>query len=454
MEADRSSRARSTDARAIRKPEPHDGCEPSARAVAPGSASGKLWFQMTDSSRAEGALDRLKAFRIVYVGIFAYVVLSVGAIDVGERLLQSHFEAVIADAVRVSPAQGSIVTQIQQRLHQAINASVWTRILGVRVIPIVLGADGRTPIFLGGTTLPPPPSSNPTSAFDEADRLLPVMATVSVTLPLDSLLSGSVWVALGMMLIPLLFRHSRSIALREEELLNAAMASRNASAERAVSIQTELDKVRNRLAELEPAERAHAQEVSVLESERSALRTKLKELESREQELRKRVTSSTDLETEREALEDLLDEAVQDLEQKEGEIRGLQENLKRAAKGTSTAAGKTKITEQLSKRLRALYANLEVDDRALRDMASLGNEGMRLRAEESLKKLDGDVETAGSRRKVGGLPPSLSIFELGFAGKGRIYYTRGKQRSFRVLAIGGKASQKSDLEYLSRLSLD
>ena len=454
MEADRSSRARSTDARAIHKPEPPDGCEPSARAVAPGSASGKLWFQMTDSSRAEGALDRLKAFRIVYVGIFAYVVLSVGAIDVGERLLQGHFEEVIADAVRVSPAQGSIVTQIQQRLHQTINASVWTRILGVRVVPIVLGADGRTPIFLGGTTLPPPPSTNPTSAFDEADRLLPAMATVSVTLPLDSLLSGSVWVALGMILIPLLFRQSRSIALREEELLNAAMASRNASAERAVSIQTELDKVRNRLAELEPAERAHAQEVSVLESERSALRTKLKELESREQELRKHVTSSTDLETEREALEDLLDEAVQDLEQKEGEIRGLQENLKRAVKGTSTAAGKTKITEQLSKRLRALYANLEVDDRALRDMASLGNEGMRLRAEESLKKLDADVETAGSRRKVGGLPPSLSIFELGFAGKGRIYYTRGKQRSFRVLAIGGKASQKSDLEYLSRLSLD
>ena len=409
---------------------------------------------MNDSSLAEGPLDRLKAFRIIYVGIFAYVVLSVGAIEVGERLLQGYFERTVADAVRVNPAQGSIVTQIQQRLHKAINASVWTRIAGVRVIPIVLGADGRTPIFLGGTTLPPPPGSNPMSAFDEAARLLPAIATVTVTLPLDSLLSGSVWVALGSILIPLLFLQYRSIALREEALLDAAMASRNASAERAVSIQSELEKVRDRLAELEPAERARAQEVSVLESERSSLQAKLRELESREQELRQRVASSTELETEREALEDLLDEAVQDLEQKEGEIRGLQESLKHAAKGTPAAAGKTKITEQLSKRLRALYANLDVDDRALRDMASLGDEGMRLRAEESLKKLDADVGTAGSRRKVGGLPPSLSIFELGFGGKGRIYYTRGKQRTFRVLAIGGKASQKSDLEYLSRLSLD
>jgi hypothetical protein len=40
---------------------------------------------------------------------------------------------------------------------------------------------------------------------------------------------------------------------------------------------------------------------------------------------------------------------------------------------------------------------------------------------------------------------------LGFAGKGRIYYTVGRQRRFRVLAVGAKNSQKTDLEYLSRL---
>ena len=55
------------------------------------------------------------------------------------------------------------------------------------------------------------------------------------------------------------------------------------------------------------------------------------------------------------------------------------------------------------------------------------------------------------RRKVGGLPPQLSIFELGFAGKGRIYYTRSTQQRYRILAVGAKNTQKSDLEYLSRL---
>jgi len=70
--------------------------------------------------------------------------------------------------------------------------------------------------------------------------------------------------------------------------------------------------------------------------------------------------------------------------------------------------------------------------------------------------LSGDLAPSAGRieilgREVGGLPPHLSIFELGFADKGRIYYTTGRTRRFRVLAIGAKNSQKTDLEYLSRL---
>ena len=100
-----------------------------------------------------------------------------------------------------------------------------------------------------------------------------------------------------------------------------------------------------------------------------------------------------------------------------------------------------------------LYKNVEVDDRAVSDLAALGDATLRLRAEEGIKRLSDESEHAAVRRKVGGLPPQLAIFELGFAGKGRIYYTKGRQHRFRILAIGGKASQKADMEYLSRLSL-
>ncbi len=407
---------------------------------------------MADSPTARGPLDRLAAFRFVYAGIFAYVVLSVGAIELTESLLDGHFRRAVDEAVRVSPADGPVVPQIQARLRTLAHESPWVRLAGVRVNLLVLGADGRTPIYVGGITLPPPPPSYETSSdFQEADRLLPAIKTVTVTVPPFSLLAGSIWVAFGAVLIPLLFLQHRGIARREEATYLETLAARDATIERARSIQIELEKVRDRLATLEPAQRAHTDEIASMEREREWLQTKMSKLARQEARLRERAARSTDLEQERQALEDLLDEAVQDLDEKEREIHGLQESLKHASKGTQSRT-RTRPAEQLAKRMRTLYHNLEIDDRAIEDIARLGDESLRLRAEESLKKLDDGSDSAVVRRKVGGLPPQISIFELGFAGKGRIYYTRGKQRPFRIVAIGGKASQKTDLEYLSRLS--
>ena len=101
--------------------------------------------------------------------------------------------------------------------------------------------------------------------------------------------------------------------------------------------------------------------------------------------------------------------------------------------------------------MRTLYKNLEIDDRAINDLIALRNESMQLRAEEGLKRLSDDTDTASVRRKVGGLPPGLPVFELGFAGKGRVYYTHGSQRRHRILCVGAKNSQKADLEYLRRI---
>jgi hypothetical protein len=144
---------------------------------------------------------------------------------------------------------------------------------------------------------------------------------------------------------------------------------------------------------------------------------------------------------------------MEDVGQKEAEIASLQDRLERAAKKQQAeAGGKAREAERLSRRLRTLYKNLEIDDRAVSDLVGLRDESMKLRAEEGLKRLGDDLETAGARRKVGGLPPQLAIFELGFAGKGRIYYTRSERGGLRILAIGAKNTQKTDLEYLSRLS--
>jgi hypothetical protein len=397
---------------------------------------------------AWSTLDRIGSFRVVYSGILIYVVMVIATLEGANALLTRHFERAIEAATHVSPAQGWVLPRIQAGVRHATHESPWVRIGGVRIVPLVIAADGETPIYFEGRGVAAARRGSFDSPFAQANELLPATAEANVSIPLDSLLAGSIFVAYGLVLIPWLFAVHRRSARSEAALVESAVSARDVAAERARSIQAELEKVQHRLADLEPAERAHADEIHALQDERGSLQVRLRELSEREVQLREQLLRTSDLERERQALEDLLDEAVVDLSHKESEIGTLEERLRHA---TRAPVASRRSSEQLSRRMRTLYHNLEIDDRALEDMAALGDESLRLRAEEAIKRLDADVGNVAIRRKVGGLPPGLSIFELGFAGKGRIYFCRGGQRAYRILAIGGKASQKSDLEYLSRV---
>jgi predicted nucleic acid-binding Zn-ribbon protein len=404
--------------------------------------------------RAPGAgLEGLASLRFTYFAIAAFMVLYLVSIDWVERLLHENFRAAIERATRVNPADGPIVSQIQNRVSELVSESPWVRYGGVRVNAMVLGADGLTPLYVGGgKVLPPPPERSPAGVMHEWNRLLPAIADVYVAVPHGSPLSAGIFVGYGAILVQGLLSYNRRIARHVQADLAAAVSARNSSADRARAIEEELAKVRDRLREVEPAERAQAAAIDALEQERVALHAKLRELAEREAALRASASRAGELEDERRALEDLLEEAIQDVSSKESEIASLQDRLKHEDKKQATQSkGRSRESERIAKRFGALYRNLEVDERAISDLVALGDESQKLRAEEALKRLDDDPDTAAVRRKVGGLPPHLSIFELGFAGKYRIYYTRSERGGYRVLAIGGKATQNQDLEYLSRL---
>jgi chromosome segregation ATPase len=271
---------------------------------------------------------------------------------------------------------------------------------------------------------------------------------VVTTVPHGSLLANTALVVYAALLVQLLFVRSRAQARREAERFEAAMLARDSAAQRAKSIEGELETVRGKLSEVEPERQVHTEEIHQLERERSQLQRQLERLAKREEELRRESRAAGDLHEEHQALEELLDEALRDLAGRDEAIQTLETRLKRASRSPST---RTRESEQLGRRMRTLYKSLEIDDRAIADLVALRDEAMKLKAEENLKRLSDDADNTAVRRKVGGLPPHLSIFELGFAGKGRIYYTRGRQRRFRVLLVGAKNSQKTDLEYLSRL---
>ena len=172
----------------------------------------------------------------------------------------------------------------------------------------------------------------------------------------------------------------------------------------------------------------------------------------RELELRESAAKASALGQEIGALEDLLEEASEDLAARDTAIRDLEKSLKRASKNAANAeSSRVRESETLSRRFGALYRNLEIDDRALQDFVALRDEGMKLQCEEKLKRLNDEADNVSVRRKVGGIPPHLTVFEMGFAGKGRLYYMKGAQRRFRVLNIGAKNTQNAAIEYLRKL---
>ncbi|HVP30464.1 MAG TPA: hypothetical protein VMW35_15010 [Myxococcota bacterium] len=395
--------------------------------------------------------DRITSFRSTYVAFFLFVILYVFSVKALEHALYVHFERRLADAVAVDPSGGPVPTQIQQRIDGVLRDSPWIRLGGVKVTVLAFARDGRTPLYVDGRTPPPSPEfTDPWEWLREAERLLPARIDLTVSVPHNAPAANALLVLYAAVLLTVLFAFQRAIARREGERLDAALAARETMAARAAQIERELEAVRSRLDEVEPADELHREEIHSLQQERAALAQKLQGLEARERELRAQAVKATELDAERRTLEELLDEAVRDVSKRDDEIAQLEQRLKRAAKESPSGA-RAREGEHLARRLRTLYKNLEIDDRAIDDLVALRDLEMQLKAEEALKRLSDEPDTAAVRRKVGGLPPQLSIFELGFAGKGRIYYQKGDVRRFRILTVGAKNSQKQDLEYLSRL---
>ena len=394
-------------------------------------------------------LDRLWSFRITYIAIFVFLLLYVVTVEATENLLERHFQSVVADAVEITNFDVPITLQIQSKIERRVMDTIWVRYGGIRVSAMVLGKDGRTWLYVGGRVLPPPDGLDPTDVLREAVRQLPATGEVVVSVPHNAVLSNVILIAYAGVLLQGLFFYYRAVARRESRTLAGALAVRDEAAQRAARIERELGEVREQLLSMEPSNHEQSDEIRALQQERESLHAKLAELARREEELRGSADKALELDQERQALEDLLEEAADDLTTKGQEIQRLEKSLKRASRD---ASGRRREVDATARRLRLLYKNLEIEDRAIDDFVALRDETMKLKAEESLKRLSDDADNVAVRRKVGGLPSPLSIFELGFAGKGRIYYCKGRQRRFRVLTVGAKNTQATDMEYLRRLA--
>lgn len=402
----------------------------------------------------QGSGSGFGAFSVFSIGLVALLLAYFTSVRFLEAALDGEIQERVDQAIIVTSFDQPLIQQIKQRIDSAVQDSAWVRLGGLRVTTLVLAQDGVTWLYVdghGGNVSPE--GLTPIDMLAEWMDYLPATAEVTVTLPHSALLSNGILVTFTIILLQFVYLANRRQSGQESQQLNEALKIRDLAAQRTDEIESELTETRSRLAEIEPIEREHSDEIQALQRERESLHQVLSNLAAREESLRGRAARAVDLAQEVRALEDLLEEATGDLDSKDGEIGRLEQSLRKASKSSDKAANaRSKAAEVIAKRFRTLYKTLEVDDRAIDDMMSLGDESLRLKAEESVKRLAEEADNVSVRRKVGGLPSYVQVYELGFAGKGRIYYTRGKTRRFRVLLVGAKNTQPTDLEYLSRLS--
>jgi len=396
--------------------------------------------------------ERILSFRVIYVAVFAFLVLYTSTVWVAEITLDRHFERLAIEASHVTDLDVAVATQIQQAMGDLVERSPWVTIGGIRVTSLVLGSDGLSWIYVHGRIRPQQEDLKPTEVLRQAVELLPASTDVTVSVPHTSLLANAILITYASILLWGLYAYNRANQRRYTRQTAEAMSARDKAAGRAAEIETELGSARRRLEAIEPSERAQSAAIADLQGERRELQQKLHALASREEELRGSADRALELSQEVTALEELLEEAAGDITTKEEELRELEKNLKQASRGAGGSRGKG--SDALGRRLRTLYKSIEIDDHAIDTLFALRDETMKLKAEEVIKRLAEEADNVAVRRKVGGLPNHLHIFELGFGGKGRIYYARGSQQRFRIVTVGAKNSQDSDMDYLRRLSKD
>jgi len=400
------------------------------------------------SSTAPASVDRIASFLFVSGAILLFLSAFLVTVQGVERLLQSHFEEKVAEAIRIPATPRPPGQTIRDNLVESVDRSTWVRIWGVKVNVNVMARDGRGWLYVSGQPFERRYRNRDPEAMTEIHtRLLPATAIVAISVEHNTALFISILVVYAAIFLSGFFIHNTKVVDRQVEVINAARDSRDQVARTAKRIEGELEAVRAQFREVEPAAEQDREEIARLNSEQQELRSRLETLAARERELRGQADRATTLEEDSRVLEEMLDEATTSLTAKDIEIRELARSLKRSEK-SGGAGRKPKASEVLAKRIRTFYPQLEIDDRAIDDIVELPDEVTRLRAEECIKRLAEDADNLGVRRKVKALRNNLPIYELGFAGKRRIYYARLKDGRFRVLVVGAKNTQRSDLDYL------
>lgn len=171
---------------------------------------------------------------------------------------------------------------------------------------------------------------------------------------------------------------------------------------------------------------------------------KIRELRTDKQDLSKDVEGLLE---EMDRLETGLRAQRESRETLENELVELKEDLEHLKEKGEKKGKKKKRSDNMTKRFRLLYKNLEFSDRAVEGFSDLTSE-FQLKAEEIIHQLNENDELVTVKRKVFGKGGKLNVLEVNYAYSGRLYFQKNAKGKIKVLAVGTKNTQSQDLTYL------
>jgi uncharacterized protein YoxC len=192
-------------------------------------------------------------------------------------------------------------------------------------------------------------------------------------------------------------------------------------------------------------ERTTAQIESVVAKEKTYL-GKIGELKKEKHDLSKDVDGLLE---EMEELETGLHHQRESREDLENQVAELKKEIERLREKGEKRGKKAKTSENVARRFRLLYKNVEFSDRAITGFAGLTPE-FQLKGEEIIHQLNENDELISIRRKVFGKGGKMNVLEVDFAYSGRLYFQKSGEGKIRVLSIGTKNSQNQDLAYIGK----
>jgi len=208
----------------------------------------------------------------------------------------------------------------------------------------------------------------------------------------------------------------------------------------------------------EQREYEHRMEMARLGTQLSHSRKQLEEVVIKEKEYLSRIKGlrqdKQDLAKDVDGLLEEMGEQEEGLEEQrvqrealEKELEELKEKLQRLTEKGEKRKKKKGKYDNLAKRFRLLYKNLDLSDRAVAGFSELTEE-FKLKAEEVIHQLNEDDSLISIKRKVFGKGGKMNVLEINFAYSGRLYFQKNTKGRIRVLAIGTKNTQSQDLAFV------